>query len=68
MLFTALMLTPYLALAACFILTAVVVTVCVQSGPAPKPTGFGKSNCRRRVPQYRGAVHAPRMTQVQDAA
>ena len=68
MLLNVLALTPYLALAACFTVTAVVVSICLQSGQAPKPTGFGHSSGRRRVPQYRGAVPAPRSSQVQEAA
>ena len=68
MLLDVLALTPYLALAACFIVTAVVVSICLQSGQAPRPTGFGHSSYRRSIPKYRGAVHAPRSSQVQEAA
>ena len=51
--------TPYLAIAATLIVAGTILTVCLQSGDAPKGIGFAASRDRRRV-SYRGAVGASR--------
>jgi hypothetical protein len=66
MLLDILTLTPYLALAASFIVTGTIAAVCFTG--QPDPIGFGHSRDRRRVPPYRGAVKAPRHKELQEVA
>ena len=67
MLLDALMLMPYVAIAASLFLVGTVATVCAQFLMTPHPVGFGLPTERRRV-SYRGAVKTVRKSQLQEAA
>jgi hypothetical protein len=67
MLLEAIMLTPYIAIAASLTIAGTVTAVWLQSGQPPEAFGF-HSHDRRRVPRYRGAVNVKRGSQVQEAA
>jgi len=67
MLLDALMLTPYIAVAASLFLVGAVAAVCWHfDRPAPV-SGFELPRDRRRV-KYRGAIRATRVQKLQEAA